>query len=310
MGGSGGGQFGGYTPGQIRAWIEEEQRNVDIASHEASINGQLADLLIQYNDRDVSLVRNRLQEIQTALESSLETAIELRFGGSVAKHTYVDGLSDVDALAILQDSETKDQTAGEVLDDFASTLGRLLGYEVNVSEGQLAVTITYPDEMAIQILPAVRTPEGVRIPNASGDTWSPVIRPDAFAAKLTEVNQLNNGQLIPVIKLAKAALSDLPDNIRPSGYHMESLAVEAFKNYAGPKTYKAMLHHFLDASSDLVLSPIRDRTGQSLHVDLELGDPNSRPRRTLSGIMYRIAKRMESADRAGATDDWLRAIGE
>lgn len=310
MGGSGGGGFGEFSPTQIRAWIDQARDNTTTIEHETSINASLADLLVQYNDRDVELVRDRLEEIREALEDTLETTIDLRFGGSVAKHTYVDGLSDVDALGVLRDQELSSLSAGEVLDKFAEALGRELGYEVSVNEGQMAVTITFPDKMSIQILPAVRTGTGVRIPASTGDGWSSVIRPDAFAAKLTERNQENGGRLIPIIKLAKAALSELPDPIRPTGYHMESLAVEAFRQYSGPKTYKDMLHHFFQSASSLVLSPIRDSTGQSLHVDQDLGEPNSRHRQHLSGVMDRISRRMSNADRASSSEDWLRAIGE
>ena len=310
MGGSGGGGFPGFTPSDIRTWIDQAREDTATVEHDATVNAVLGDLLVQYNDRDVDSVREHLDEIQEALEESLETTIDLRFGGSVAKHTYIDGLSDVDALAILRDPEMQSLPAGEVLDRFAEALRRELGYEVLVNEGQLAVTVMFPREVPIQILPAIRTATGVRIPSGVGNGWSPVIRPDAFARKLTERNQANAGRLIPVVKLAKAAVADLPDSIKPSGYHMESLAVEAFQQYSGLTTYKAMLHHFFQASSNLVLSPIRDNTGQSLHVDQNLGGSNLRARQQLSGAMDRIARRMSNADRAGSSEDWLEAIGE
>ena len=193
---------------------------------------------------------------------------------------------------------------------FAEVLREELGYEVRVNEGQLAVTVLFPGEAPIQILPAIRTATGVRIPAGDGTGWSSVIRPDAFAIELTERNRAHSGRLVPVIKLAKGVVADLPDSIRPSGYHMESLAVEAFQQYSGPRTYKAMLHHFFEAASSLVLSPIGDNTGQSLNVDQNLGEADSRARQQLSGVMDRIARRMSNADRAGSSEDWLEAIGE
>lgn len=298
------------SPRQIRAWIDQAQNDVLAAEQETDINGVLGDLLTQYNERDVGLVRERLDDIQEGLEDTLETTVDLRFGGSVAKRTYVDGLSDVDALAILREREMQSRPAGQVLDDFAEALRRELGYEVRISEGQLAVTVVFPDGMTIQILPAIRTGNGVRIPAGTGDDWSSVIRPEAFAEKLTESNQANGARLIPVIKLAKAALEEFPDDVKLSGYHVESLALEAFRRYDGPKTYKAMLHHFFRAASELVRSPIRDSTGQSLHVDSKLGAPNSRQRLYLSGALDRIARRMSNADRSGSSEDWLQAIGE
>ena len=310
MSGSGGGGFKGLSPREIRAWIDRAQDDATAAEQETSINGVLGDLLTQYNERDVELVRERLDDIQEGLEDTLETTVDLRFGGSVAKHTYVDGLSDVDALAILHEREMQSLPAAEVLDRFAETLRRELGYEVRVSEGQLAVTVVFSDGMTIQILPAIRTVSGVRIPDSAGEGWSSVIRPESFAAKLTESNRANGARLIPVIKLAKAALAGLREDVKPSGYHVESLALEAFRHYDGPKTYKAMLHHFFQAASELVRSPIRDSTGQSLHVDNRLGASDSRQRQYLSGVLDRIARRMSNADRSGSSEDWLQAIGE
>ena len=310
MSGSSGGGFGGMSSDQIRSWIDQAQDEAMAVEQETSINRVLGDLLAQYNERDVGLVRERLNEIQEGIEDTLETTVDLRFGGSVAKRTYVDGLSDVDALAILRDPQMQSLRAGEVLDRFADTLRRELGYEVRVSEGQLAVTVLFPDGMTIQILPAIRTNDGVRIPASAGEGWSSVIRPEAFAAKLTDSNQANGARLIPVIKLAKAALANLPQEVKISGYHVESLALEAFHHYDGPKTYKAMLHHFFRESSELVRSPIRDGTGQSLLVDNNLGDQDSRPRQYLSGVLDRIARRMSNADRSGSPENWLQAIDE
>ena len=310
MAGSGGGGFRGYSPQEIRGWIEEANRNANNVEHDGEVNAVLGDLLAQYNDRDAVLTRSRLDEIQGALEDAVESTVDLRFGGSIAKHTYVDGLSDIDALAILRDPGLAALSAREVLDTFAETLHRQLGYTVHVREGQLAVTVSFPDGMEIQILPAVQTPNGVRIPAADSNYWSPVIRPQAFAGKLTQLNQDCGRRLIPVIKLAKSALSGLPESIRPSGYHVESLAVDAFRAYSGPYNYKAMLHYFFQQSSQLVLNPIKDSTGQSLNVDQGLGEANSRSRRTLSGVLDRIARRMSNADRASSPGDWLGAIGE
>ena len=309
MSGSGGRGFRSRGASEIRTWIVEGTAGTDIVECDQRVNATLGDLLAKYNSRDVELVRSRLEEIQDAIEETLETALDLRFGGSIAKRTFVDGLSDVDALAILRDQEISGTTE-EVLASFSETIKRELSYDVGVTVGQLAVTISYDDGMEIQILPAVRTKSGIRIPSASGGKWSSVIRPERFAEKLTERNKDCNNRVVPIIKLAKAALAMLPESIRPSGYHVESLAVEAFKGYSGVADYKTMLHYFFDQGSRLVHSPIRDSTGQSLNVDQDLGEVGSFRRQTLGGAMDRIARRMENADRAGSAEEWLEAIGE
>ena len=311
MGGSGGPSLGGYSPSELRDWIKGFQDETALVEQNAEVNAALGDLLAQYNDRDVDLTRARLDEIEKILEDKLDTTVDLRFGGSVAKHTFVDGLSDVDTLAILRDPESSSSsTPQSVLDDFADVLRHNSPYDVKVHEGRLAVTVTYPDGMEIQVLPAVLTATGLRIPDARSDAWSPVIRPQSFAKKLTERNAACHGRLVPAIKLAKAALADLPDSHRPTGYHVESLAVDVFAGYSGPSNYKAMLSYFFERGSRSVLQPITDSTGQSLHVDANLGVADSRARQALSGAMDRISRRMVNADGAGSPDAWLAVIGE
>lgn len=311
MSGSGGRGFPvNYPPNVINSWVEETADSVARLEHDGSINGTLADLLAQYNDRDVALTRERLDEIQKTLEDALDASLDLRFGGSVAKHTFVDGLSDVDALVILRDRELASMSAREILDQFAEILSNELSYTVSVHEGQLAVTVHYQDHMDIQLLPAVQADDGVRIPAPRGAGWSSIIHPDNFARTLTDTNQRCHNRLVPVIKLAKAALTDLAEDIRPTGYHTEALAVEAFRDYNGPYNYKRMLHHFFRKGSELALEPIRDRTRQSIRVDDHLGPANSTQRWELSGAMDRIARRMDNADRAGSRERWLDAIGE
>ena len=112
MTGTGGRRLREYTPDLMRDLFEAAQDSTKRAQHDSEINRVLADLLGQYNRRDVELTRTRLDEIERELEDSLETTLDMRFGGSVAKHTYVDGLSDVDTLAILRHYDQSSSTQG------------------------------------------------------------------------------------------------------------------------------------------------------------------------------------------------------
>ena len=89
------------------------------------------------------------------------------YGGSVAKHTYVDGLSDVDALFVLTGDAWKDKGPQEVLKDFAAMLADRLTRGSKVSIGELAVTVEYGDGMILQCLPAVRQDGQLRISSGS-----------------------------------------------------------------------------------------------------------------------------------------------
>jgi hypothetical protein len=109
---------------------------------------------------------------------------------------------------------------------------------------------------------------------------------------------------VPTIKLAKAILGALPESQRLSGYHIESLAIAAFREYTGQKTTTAMLPTFFERARDLVLAPIKDRTGQSIHVDEYLGGEGSSERSSASHILGRLAKRMRNASAAGSKAQW------
>jgi hypothetical protein len=183
---------------------------------------------------------------------------------------------------------------------------RLRGWEV--SKGRLAVTLR-KGELEIQVLPAVRDDGSTRIPGASGDRWSK-IDPKAFFRKLTATNPRLGGKVVPVIKLAKIINSQQPEGLQLTGYHVESLAVEAFKAYGSALNPKAMLEHLFDASRSLVLTPIRDKTGQSVHVDGYLGPANSTNRKEVAAALNRIHRRMRNADHARDEDQWLEPFGE
>ena len=112
---------------------------------------------------------------------------------------------------------------------------------------------------------------------------------------------------MPAIKLAKEIIaSQIPSQRQPSGYYVEAVAVDAFANYEGPKTPKAMVQHFFSAASERVRRPLPDVTGQSRAVDESLGDVGSSARVTLARDLAALATRME---RSQSVDDWKGLFG-
>jgi hypothetical protein len=213
------------------------------------------------------------------LEQTGSDVLPTRFGGSVSRHTYVDGLSDVDGLIRINESSLAGQSPKAVIQKMAELIQKRMP-NTKVWTGNLAVTVKYSDGHEIQLLPAIRTRNGYRIANPTRNEWSGVIHPEKFAQKLTQVNQANRDQVIPAIKLTKALAHRLirSDRDKITGYHIESLAVEAFKNYRGPTDLKSMVSHLTDYSSTAVQQSIRDSTGQSRHVDDYMGGQGSAPR--------------------------------
>ena len=301
-----GSSSGGWDPpsrGRVDDLIDRTRDETLRQAYDVAVNRLLDDILQDLNDRDVAAVRQHLNALKEILEADQEGTIELFFGGSVLKHTYADGLSDVDMLAIINRSDLASKSPQEVIEAFGGGLRQRFP-STDITTGELAVTIRYSDGVEIQILPALRTSDGLHISRADGGGWSNVTRPDAFARKLTSVNQSQNGVVIPVIKLFKSLLESSESGVKLSGYHVESMAIEAFEHYTGPRTRKEMLQYFLTGAAELVKTPIQDRSGQSIHVDDYLGVPSSRERLDAAARLQRLAKRLESADRDNDVGGW------
>lgn len=201
-----------------------------------AINGGLRNLLRGYNSRDTDAISRHIRTLRDALERNDGDVIPTLFGGSVAKHTFVDGLSDVDVLFIVNNSSLSGQPPDAAI-GYMRDLFRQRRLGTTITAGDMAVTVKFADGIEIQVLPAIRRRSGgVRIADPERGRWSDVVNPDRFAQKLTKINRANRRRAIPVIKLAKALAAQVIQNEQEkiSGYHMESLGIEAFSNYQGP----------------------------------------------------------------------------
>ncbi|MCY4558460.1 MAG: CBASS oligonucleotide cyclase [Chloroflexi bacterium] len=302
MGGGGGGFFtGGSRPEDLLRRRREAEEGTRDAAFEAVVGDFLGALLAEFNGRDVERTRQFFAQMERDLGEEIEGTIQTLFGGSVAKRTYVDGISDVDALVLLNDSNLADKGPDGAKRLLAAALRSRYGRDA-VRVGEVAVTVTVGGE-EIQLLPALRDGGGFRITNSAGTGWSR-IRPQRFASALTKANQRLSDKLVPCIKLAKAIVSTLPESHRISGYHLESLAVRVFRTYGGMMTPKAMLVHFFEEASAGVARPIRDSSGQSVHVDDGLGPEGSLKRRVVGDAFSRVARRMRNADGARSLFRW------
>ena len=306
MGGGGGGGYFRSDPNKLVKKLQESEAKTENSKYETEVANILASLLTKFNDRDYEAINRHLEEIRKALEKDIEGTIDLLFGGSVAKHTYVDGLSDIDSLVILDSCDLADQSPEEAKEYFVERLKERFP-KTEVKEGVLAVTVRFSDA-EIQLLPAVSCQNHVKISDQTGRNWSK-INPDSFRKVFTETNQQNGRKVVPVVKLAKAIVATLPEKHQISGYHAESLAVHIFRNYKGDLKLKPMLRHYFQEASQLVRQPIRDRTGQSVHVDNYLGTPNSLERKIVSDAFGRISRRMSNADNASSVDEWHKLCG-
>lgn len=309
MAGSGGSISSRRTPEQVENQMRRAEEQAFDAGFRTTLAEELEVLLGKFNDRNTGLVGQRVGELKDFISDELDSSIDSLYGGSVAKHTYVDGLSDIDTLFVLKAGHLDAESPSELLEKFSDLVSNKLGQTADVSAGKIALTIAYPDGMEIQVLPALQGDDGrLKISSASSDTWSS-ISPRKFQEALTRRNQECGGKLVPTIKLAKAIIATLPEAQRLSGYHVESLAVAAFRNYNGLKTTGDMLIEFFSRAKTIVKSPIRDSTGQSVRVDGYLGAQDSADRIRRSVVLERIEKRMRSATISTSIPIWRSLFG-
>lgn len=309
MGGSGGSSWT-KNPQDIAKEIRETETKIGNEQFQTDLSGFLGQLLGRINDRDIPLVRHRLEDILKFLGDSIDEKIEQVFGGSVAKHTYVDGLSDIDCLLVVNDTSLEKKGPKASLEAIEKVLNESLKGQAEISVGNLAVTVHYGDGMEIQLLPAVKSGAELKIPSTGNKTQWSMIDPKKFQGALTKYNAQCDGKLVPTIKLAKAIIGQLPEARQLSGYHVESLAIDAFKKYTGTKIPSAMLPHFFEHAKTRVLNPMTDSTGQSVHVDDYMGGANSVDRKNASHLLGRIAKRMINASASGSLAQWSDMFGE
>jgi len=309
MGGGGGGGNYSLGPSEIARLRDEARARLDRSRLDSDVNTLLQHSLVDLNDRDNEGAASRLEEIQQSLSGTTKDIDRVVFGGSVAKHTYVDGLSDIDALVVLDPQSVGGTTPDEMRDAFKRLLMQRLnmGDVEEIQSGTLAVTVRYRDGMEIQLLPAVDRGEGVAIASATGKDWT-AINPRDFADRLTRLNQAKGNAVIPSIKLAKAIIAEeIPEQTRPTGYHVEALALAAFRDYEGSRTPRAMVQHFFDEASSAVVKPIADVTGQSAEVDEYLGEAESPQRFAIARRFRQIARKMEQAE---SINEWRQLLGE
>lgn len=311
MGGSVGG-FDYSSPVEYKNEIDNIRKKSYDESFETNVNQLISEKLGLANSRDVETIKEYLDEIIDIISEDIDGTLDLNYGGSVSKYTYVEGLSDVDVLLKINKSELSDKTPKEVLEYIKSRLDTNLQNVDEIKVGNLAVTVKFKDGNEIQILPSIKSGDGYKIPSSNGERWSNIIRPDKFASRLTEINQQCGGKVIPVIKIVKHLNSKLPTDQQLSGYHIESLAIEIFKSYPDElsNTHKTMLKHFFEKSSEKVKSPIKDKTNQSIHVDDYLGEENSPQRLRMGYILSRKYKLMRTADESKSLDMWVNILGD
>jgi hypothetical protein len=120
MGGSGGSpRYRGTSSGITRRIAEARERERERLN--TDVNEYLNGLLVRLNARETDETNQRLDRIADILGNVADIE-KVLLGGSVAKHTYVDGISDIDALVVLDRQELQGKSPDEVKAAFYAEL--------------------------------------------------------------------------------------------------------------------------------------------------------------------------------------------
>ncbi len=292
MGGSGGYGFGStgnipYKPAGLDQALDRTRQQ----AAEASTAQIFTDALKDINQQDTEALNRHKEVVLKTLQDAFPDAVDLHGGGSYTRHTYVDGLSDID---VLLDLGTYSSSTLPNKDDPHAVLAEMERQlkqrfpKTTITAGRMAVTLQFSDGQELQVLPAFSYHTGYRIPDPQGNGWT-VTRPHIFGQLLRSRNAEVGENLLPVIKLAKRICDN--QGVEVKSYHLENMAVRAFEGYSGAQTYEPMLHHLFNQAKALAASPMKDITGQDTYVDgyLSTGAARATLARQLADVEQQIA---------------------
>src|SRR5258708_11676140 len=122
MGGGGGAHWSKTHVNDLRRELDVIKKAAEESTFSTDVAGYLNGLLANANNRDNAEIDRRLNAILDSIKEETEGTIRLTYAGSVAKHTWDDGLSDVDVLLKVTDSELAKDGPTAIRDHIASQI--------------------------------------------------------------------------------------------------------------------------------------------------------------------------------------------
>ena len=235
-------------------------------------------------------------EAEDAINEGIDDSVDIVYAGSVAKGTYVEGISDVDNHVRINGTSLEKKSPAEVKAYIRQQLSKLPDVK-SVTETSRTVTVTYRDGTEMQYVPVIKTKNGYRV--ADGNRWSNVVYENRFRRDFQRTNKKCGGRLTSLIRILKTDNASDPKSQRMSGHHIEVMANRIFKQAPVSKTtsLKEMYEYYHQHASRHIRHRMRDVTGQYTYVDKRsLGGPDSESRRALS---RRFASRARRMNRSG-----------
>ena len=244
--------------------------------------------------RDFERHMQNRNEAEDAINEGIDDSVDIVYAGSVAKGTYVEGVSDVDNHVRINGTSLENKRPAEVKAYIRQQLSKLPNVK-SVTETSRTVTVTYRDGTEMQYVPVIKTKNGYRV--ADGKRWSNVVYENRFRRDFQRTNKKCGGRLTSLIRILKTDNASDPKSQRMSGHHIEVMANRIFKQAPASKTktLMSMYGYYQQHASRHIRHRMRDVTGQSTYVDKRsLGGPDSESRRALSRRFASRARRMNS----------------
>lgn len=291
MGGGGSSIPGGGGLRQSKKMIEQDSIK---SGQKTEINSYLNDRLIDINQLDTQKINQRKESIFDVLNDEFEDVQDFNTEGSYSRYTYVNGLSDIDILIDLGNYSTSQFENKEdshfVLQAIAERIKQRYP-TTNIKLGKMAVTLEFQDGIELQILPSFKYYNGYKVPDPDSNGWVCSF-PDNFKKRLTSLNQSNTGKIVPALKLTKQLLQK--QDIKIKSYHIENIALDAFRGYTGSLTPEALIKYLINYSKSAIFNNIGDPCHQSEYIDSYLGKKGSEIRKKLAQKINKLDIKLQN----------------
>ncbi|MBW4595888.1 MAG: hypothetical protein KME46_24055 [Brasilonema angustatum HA4187-MV1] len=120
----------------ISQMLKRACESTDTSSYNSEVNSLLQGALKDFNNRDSEATQRHLDVLKEAIDSEIENSVDLLFGGSIRKNTFINGLSDADTLVLVNNTSLEKSSPQEVLDYFALRI-KPLAAMMGVGEGHV-----------------------------------------------------------------------------------------------------------------------------------------------------------------------------
>lgn len=250
--------------------------------------------------RDAEKQMEYRDDVRAAINKDIDGSVDIEYGGSVSKSTYVDGISDLDCRVSINGTSLEKKSPEQIKRYFKDRIKSSCPNVKSAKVGKLGVSVIFKDGTKMQYIPIIKMKHGYKL--SHGNSWSNVIRENKFKRDFTRTNKKCGGNLYPLVRLIKRQNASLPKSQQLSGHNIEALANKIFKHYpdSASRNLTDMMGYYYKHAEREVLHRTRDRTGQASFVDKKkLDGANSDVRRNISRRMRLFGRRIVRAKTSG-----------